>query len=177
MTDTERVQAAFDGMAYLMACGMEFQRARLARGLSRERLAELSGVHVNTIGSLERGEHDINSTTKCWILAALGCKSIVMEDGFDSIVLNDEPGTFPRIDIQDMPDSCIIRIIGQVLRERREQVGLTLHQVARLAGIHHNTLWNIERGLVSTTGINLHKIYRALDVHIVTPGPDGIILG
>jgi len=166
----------FDEKAYLKATGAEFQQARLARGLSREALAERSGVHINTIGALERGEHDVNSTTKCWILAALGCKSIIMEDQVDRVILHDDPAAYPRNDIQTMPDSIVVSIIGQALRDRRESLNATLGLVALRASVHENTLWNIERGLVSATGIHLHRIYRALGVCVVTPGPDGIIL-
>lgn len=167
---------AFDEKAYLKATGSEFQQARLSRGLSREELAERSGVHINTIGSLERGERDVNSTTKCWILAALGCKSLVMEDHVDRIILHDDPSAYPRGDIQTMPDSIVVSIIGQALRDRRESLNATMGLVALRAGVHENTLWNIERGLVSATGVHLHRIYRALGVSVVTPGPDGIIL-
>lgn len=166
----------FDEKAYLKATGEEFQRARLARGLSRESLAERSGVHVNTIGALERGEHDVNSTTKCWILAALGCRSLVMEDHVDRIILHEDPAAFPRSDIQTMPDSNVVHIIGQAIRDRRESMSATLETVALRAGVHENTLWNIERGLVSATGIHLHRIYRALGVNLVTPDPEGIVL-
>jgi len=165
----------FDDKTYLKATGAEFLQARLSRGLSREALAERSGVHVNTIGALERGERDVNSTTKCWILAALGCRSLVMEDHVDRILLHEDPASFPRADIQTMPDSIVVRIIGQALRDRRESLNATMGLVALRAGVHENTLWNIERGLVSATGIHLHRIYRALGVSVVTPGPDGIL--
>lgn len=166
----------FEEKTYLQASGAEFKRARLARKLTREGLSELSGVHLNTIGATERGEHDINSTTKCRLLAALGCKSIVMDENVDFIVLHENLAAFPRTDIQAMPDACVVSIIGQALRDRRNSLGATLEQVAARSGIHTNTLWNIELGLVSPTGIHLHRIYRALGVAIVTPDPAGILL-
>jgi len=170
------VPERFDERTYLQASGAEFKRARLARNLTREGLSELSGVHLNTIGAAERGEHDINSSTKCSLLAALGCKSIIMDENVDSIVLHESLAAFPRTDIQAMPDACVVSIIGQVLRERRNSLGATLEQVACNAGLHANTLWNIELGLVSPHGVHLHRIYRALGVRIVTPGPAGILL-
>ncbi|HQO66435.1 MAG TPA: helix-turn-helix transcriptional regulator [Spirochaetales bacterium] len=162
----------FDEDSYLRACGAEFRRVRLERGLSREALAELSGVHLNTIGAVERGDHDINGSTKCRLLAALGCKSLRMTEHCDEIVLHDDPGCFPRADIQAMPESLVVRIIGQTMRQRRENAGLTLEQVAAAAGLHLNTLWNIERGLVSPMGIHIHRVYRALGVSVVTPNPE-----
>lgn len=166
----------FDEEGYLESCGAEFRRARLERGLTREALAELSGVHVNTIGAVERGDHDINGSTKCRLLAALGCKSVNMTDSYDEIVLHDDPGAFPRADIQEMPESLVVRIIGQAMRERRESLGLTLEDVAGRAGLHLNTLWNIERGLVSPMGIHIHRVYRALGVSVVTPSPALLVL-
>jgi len=99
-----------------------------------------------------------------------------MDENIDYIVLHDDLESFPRTDIQAMPDSCVISIIGRVLRQRRNDLGAILEQIASSAGLHQNTLWNIELGLVSYTGIHLHRIYRALGVHVVTPGPEGILL-
>jgi len=161
---------------YYKACGEELRRARLERGLSREELAECSRVHVNTIGAIERGDHDVNSSTKCWILAAIGCKSLVIRDGVDMIVLHDGPAAFPRSDIQAMPDARIVGIIGQAIRDRREGLGYTLLEAAERAAVHPNTLWNIERGLVSATGLHLHRIFITLGVSIVTPSPENLEL-
>lgn len=166
----------FDEAMYLKSCGAEFRRARLERGLSREALSELSGVHVNTVGAVERGDHDVNGLTKCRLLAALGCLSLNMSDRVDEIVLHPDPEAFPRADIQAMPESLVVRIIGQAMRERRERAGLTLEQVAAAAGLHLNTLWNIERGLVSPMGVHIHRVYRALGVSVVTPSPEILIL-
>ena len=41
---------------------------------------------------------------------------------------------------------------------------------------HLNTLWNIERGLVSPMGVHIHRVYRALGVSVVTPSPETLIL-
>ncbi len=161
--------AEFDSLCYLQRAGEEMKRRRVERGLTRNELARLACVHVNTIGSIERGEHDINSTTKCWILAALGTKSLIMEIHCDHIELAPERDLFPRTDIQSRPDAEVVRIIGNAIRIQREGLGLSLSELALNSGIHSNTLWNIERGLVSSTGINLHCIYLALGIRKATP--------
>lgn len=38
--------------------GAYIRKTRKKKGISRERLVELSGVHLNTIGRIERGEVD-----------------------------------------------------------------------------------------------------------------------
>ncbi len=161
----------FDREGYLKAVGADMKRARLERGLSREELADLAGVHPNTIGGVERGDHDVNSGTKCWILAALGARSVIMETDADFVELEDDESQYPRADVQAMADSEIVRIIGNAIRNRREGIGMSLDELARRSGVHRNTLWNIERGLVSCSGSSLHCIYIALGVRKATPLP------
>ncbi|MBU0928592.1 MAG: helix-turn-helix domain-containing protein [Spirochaetes bacterium] len=172
----EEPEERFDERAYLAACGAEYRRSRLERGLSREALAELADVHVNTVASVERGEHDMTSTTQCRLLAALGCRSLVLRDNVDIIVLHEGEEAFPRADIQRMPYASIIAIIGGSVRGRRESSGLTLEALASVSGMHANTLWNIERGLVCPKSSNIHRIYRALGISVVTPDPERLIL-
>lgn len=161
--------ARFSDTLYLRRTGEEIKRCRLNRCLSRAELAKRACVHVNTIGAAERGDHDINSTTKCWILAALGTKSLIMDLHCDRIKLAVEHHLFPRTDIQARPDAEVVRIIGNAIREQREALGLSLDELALRSGVHSNTLWNIERGLVSGTGINIHCIYLALGIRKATP--------
>lgn len=161
----------FDLPAYLAAMGRETQRARAQRGLSRGELARLACVHENTVGVLERGTHDLNSSTRCRILAALGTRSLVIEDGWDRIELGGEQESFQRSDILTMQDASVVLIIGSKIRAARMAHGATLEEAAAAGGMHPNTLWNIESGLVSPQSHTLHRLYRALRVYRATPMP------
>ena len=50
-------------------------------------------------------------------------------------------------------DSELIRRIGETVRARRESLSMTLEDMAGVSGLHLNTVWNSERGLVVQTDI------------------------
>lgn len=55
--------------------GQVIRATRLQLGYSQERLAELSDLSTNYVGSLERGEYDVTVTTLQRIAVALRCKA------------------------------------------------------------------------------------------------------
>lgn len=163
-----------DDAEYLVTIGHEFQRARIARGLSREELAWAAGVHVNTISIIERGERDISVMTQKSILAALGCVGLEILSDRLIIILDEKPGSIARIDIQAMPESMIIELVGNALHEARTRSGLSLEELALRVGVHRNSLWNYEHGLVVPCCLVVYRLYWILGISRVSPTTEGV---
>jgi transcriptional regulator with XRE-family HTH domain len=62
-------------MGLSKAFGQILRKARVARKLSQERLAEQSGLHRNFIGMLERAEASASMDSLEAIAAALQCRA------------------------------------------------------------------------------------------------------
>lgn len=56
-----------------LSLGANIRRVRLMRGLTQEKLAELSNCHPNYIGAVERGERNITLIKVVEIARALKC--------------------------------------------------------------------------------------------------------
>ena len=65
------------------AVGQRIRNYRTKKGLSQEKLAELSGCHPTYIGQLERGEKNATLESIEWITAALGITLSKLFDMFD----------------------------------------------------------------------------------------------
>lgn len=55
--------------------------------------------------------------------------------------------------------------IGKVIRQRKEELGLSRYELERRTGITYNQLLNIERGKSTSTRL-LSKIFEALDLEL-----------
>jgi transcriptional regulator with XRE-family HTH domain len=56
--------------------------------------------------------------------------------------------------------------VGQSIKERRKALHIQQHDLAELAGISINTLYQIERGVANPTLSVLHKIADTLGMEI-----------
>jgi transcriptional regulator with XRE-family HTH domain len=65
----------------LRAVGRAIQRRRKERQLSQEALAELTGLHRNYVGQVERGERNVTTGTLISIARALGVSASVFFEG------------------------------------------------------------------------------------------------
>lgn len=70
--------------------GTNARRLRLKRKLTQERLAELSGLHPNYIGGIERGERNISLVNIVCLTRALQCR---IGDLFAGISTSDKSGS------------------------------------------------------------------------------------
>lgn len=163
--------------AFLRAFARQIRGARKDLGFSREELAERAAVHPNTLGIAERADRDLNALTQTRILAALGCSFISLRlDSYD-IHFGDASLRPTREDILGMHDSSIVGYIGAAIRERRQALGLRIVDVSDRAGLHPNSVWNCEMGLVCPEGCTLFRIYRALGAGELIAGAEGMRLG
>ena len=58
------------------------------------------------------------------------------------------------------------RVLGEAIRIRRKEIGLTQEKLAEKAGLHHNFVGEVERGNMETSLTSLLKIAKALKIHI-----------
>lgn len=156
--------------------GREIARARCLRGLSRRELAELAGIHNNTIACIERGERDINGLTQARIFATLGFYGIEVKPDRHIILLDHKRDLQYHRDMFATPDSRKIHVAGDAIFARRIALQMSLETLASIAGLHRNTVWNLEQGLVNPGGLTMHRIYRALGVSLVIATPTEMTL-
>ena len=74
----------------LKAFGSNARRLRLKRKLTQEQLAELSGLHPNYIGGIERGERNLSLVNIVRLTRALQCR---IGDLFATISTADKLGS------------------------------------------------------------------------------------
>jgi transcriptional regulator with XRE-family HTH domain len=160
----------------LSVSGGELGALRRAQGLSRDDLAELTGLHRNTIANVERGGSDSSILAMSLMQVHLRASGVVVgREGF--ILCHPQaPGReYPYPDLLVRP-STMMRVMGEMVRQRRVDRGMSIADFAVAAGVHRNTVWNIERGLVVPTSSTIYLIYRGLGVQRVGGSGDGPVL-
>ena len=74
----------------LKVFGANARRLRLKRKLTQEQLAELSGLHPNYIGGIERGERNLSLVNIVRLTRALQCR---IGDLFAGVSTSDKSGS------------------------------------------------------------------------------------
>lgn len=69
--------------------GTRIKELRLSRGLSQERLAELTGLHRTYLASAERGERNVSLQNICRIAGGLGCEPVELLAGIPALPAKD----------------------------------------------------------------------------------------
>jgi transcriptional regulator with XRE-family HTH domain len=168
------------GDRVLRFAGGELAARRRQSGLSQEDLAEACGIHRTSVGRIERGEEDCSIVALSYLYFQLQCSGVLVDRcgivpiggpdcGVPDLIKNG------RMDDVGPNTADMVRRMGEAVRNRRRAVRLTLESASRLAGIHRNSLWSLEKGLVSPSLSTYFRILRALEVRRVT-APEGFPL-
>jgi len=159
---------------YLGALGEEIHRIRRLQGFSIEKLSDLAGLHPNTVAGLEHGKTDISLVTNARIMAALGCTRFRIDVEAFSFDVRELQDLMSRQKILSLPASLIVHMTGTTIAAERKKRHLTLEDLSDLSGIHRNTLWNIEKGLVNPSLFHLYKIHKSLTFQWLEATHDGL---
>jgi transcriptional regulator with XRE-family HTH domain len=137
---------------------------RESLGMSRNELARVCGIHPNTIVTIERGAARPGILALNAMLINLGAVGVSV--GREQW----EPTYSGQLDMKLIrfyrakPHPLVISEIASVVRELRRGNGLSLRELSEVAGLHVNTLWSLESGLVASSAATLFKVYSSLGV-------------
>jgi len=159
---------------YCCDLGKEISRIRKTQGISIEKLSEITKLHSNTISCVERGLNDIKLVTNARIMAALGCSSFCIEETTFGYIINDNIQYTEYNNILKLSGNIIVSMTGNTIREERIKKKLKINELSILTGLHSNTIWNIENGLVEPTLFNLFKIHKALKLVKLSTSINGL---
>jgi transcriptional regulator with XRE-family HTH domain len=148
--------------------GSELSACRRERGLSQETLAELARISADSVGRIERGHRDFGMLAISKLYLLLECGGIdVTEEGF--LPLRDRAaGARIRRETAGFRPPHMLGAMGLAVRDERVAKGLSLARLAVLAGVHANTVWNFEKGLVVPGICTYFRLLRSLDIDRVT---------
>lgn len=100
--------------------GKRIEGIREERGITRERLAEISGISTKFLYEIERGKKGFSAETLLKIISALSCSSDYILKGEEtraSISKINLPDVFNRKQIKKLEE--IIRLIAEIEESKR----------------------------------------------------------
>jgi Predicted transcriptional regulator len=148
---------------------------RRREALSQADLAELTGLHVNTIANFERGLSDPSLLAVSLIYIYLRCPGVSVDESGCYVPLEPRSDCMAPLFSRELISlPMMASIIGARVRERRLAMDLCIAETAKEIGIHPNTLWNLEKGLVAPSVSTSLRLYRRLGITRVVPGGDDI---
>lgn len=147
---------------YLQNFGELVREFRRSAGLSQEALAMHLDIHRNSVTSIEAGLVDTSMMLAGKILDLMKASSINISysDSFLSYSGNSNP--FVRID-----DYRLYRLLTTSIKTTREQAGLSRETLARIIGLHRNTIERFERADTVLRHGSLILLYEALGIDAV----------
>lgn len=157
----------------LFVSGGELAALRRHRGLSQADLAELTGLHKNTIANIEKGTADASVLAMSLMQIHLRASGVFVErDCF--VPCPDEGPEYPYPNLV-VPPAIMARVMGSSIRLRRLERKTSLASLAEATGLHCNTIWNFEHGLVASSVSTTYLLFRALGVTWVGGSSEGIV--
>jgi transcriptional regulator with XRE-family HTH domain len=160
----------------LFVSGGELAALRRSQGLSQSDLSELSGLHRNTVQKVEAGCGDSSILAMSLMQIFLRASGVNVErEGFFPCPPPAEVPDYPYAFLILRPP-VMIAAMGRMIRRRRTERGMSLSGLADSVGVHRNTIWNVERGLVAPASSTIYAIYRGLGVRWVGGSDKGLIV-
>ena len=83
---------------------------------------------------------------------------------FENVVLHNAPPL-----VQANPGGYYVEIDGEALKLRRQKLGLSVREIAEIAGISRRTLYGYERGLAKSSVAAAYKLVWALGIPVARP--------
>ncbi|MFW6111297.1 MAG: helix-turn-helix domain-containing protein [Thermoproteota archaeon] len=89
---------------------------------------------------------------------------IITQNTFQDVVLHK---TYPLIRAD--PEGYFVNVDGEAIKQRREELGLSLNRLSKLVGVPRKILYRYERGTGKTSVSTAYNIIKALGVPVAEP--------
>jgi transcriptional regulator with XRE-family HTH domain len=143
----------------LISLGTMIREQRRAAGHSQEHLAELAGLHRNSLNAIERGSQDAEAVSLTNTIQVLGILAFKLdyETGSVRCTAVGPPG-------HPVDPAIYARALGRGLRQLRMAAAVSRERLATACGIHRNTIERIENARCRVTLPTLIALYRHFGV-------------